>query len=57
MVKHINVINMVKRRNKGKTCMRASWKLIDFIKSKALYGESLEDVVWRLIKNKEENLK
>ncbi len=40
------------KENIQMTMMRCSKKLTSFLKSKALYGETLEEVIWRLI-NKE----
>jgi hypothetical protein len=32
--------------------IRSSWRLINYLKSNAKYGESLENVIWRLLGQK-----
>lgn len=48
---------MVKREGTQKdpkevTLTRTSWRLVNYLKANADYGESLEDVIWRLLGQK-----
>lgn len=48
---------MARKRVEGRshTVMQVSWKLIEVLASMQKYGESYEDVIWRLLKENVES--
>lgn len=48
--------NQVKKEKEPQTMMRVTRRLIKYLKENAVYGDSLEDVIWRMIGKKNEQL-